>query len=44
MRKLVILSLVAVSLLAAACNTIEGVGRDVTAAGQAVTGAAQDTK
>lgn len=44
MRKLVILSLAAVSLLAAACNTIEGVGRDVTAAGQAVTGAAQDTK
>ena len=44
MRKLVILTLAAASLLAAGCNTIEGVGRDVSAAGQAVTGAAQDTK
>jgi entericidin B len=44
MRKLVILTLAAASLLATGCNTIEGVGRDVSAAGQAVTGAAQDTK
>jgi predicted small secreted protein len=28
----------------AACNTIEGVGRDARAAGDAITGAAQKTK
>lgn len=44
MRILVILTLAAASLLAAACNTFEGVGRDMQAAGQAVTGAAQDGK
>jgi predicted small secreted protein len=31
------------ALAAAACHTVEGAGRDVSAAGGAVTGAAQDT-
>ena len=44
MRTLMILTLAAASLLTAACNTMEGVGRDMSAAGQAVTGAAQETK
>ena len=44
MRKLVILALTATSLLAAACNTIEGAGKDVKAAGQAVEETAQDAK
>ena len=34
----------AAALTTAACNTVEGVGRDTQAAGQAVTGAAQDAK
>ena len=38
--------LLAVVLLAtlAACNTIEGAGRDIEATGDAIEGAAQDTK
>jgi len=43
-RKLVVLTLTAAVMLVAACNTVEGVGRDVSAAGKAVTGAAQDAK
>ena len=42
MRKLVILAILAVAL--SACNTVAGVGKDVTAAGKAVTGAADDAK
>jgi len=44
MRKLVVLTLTAAVMLVTACNTVEGVGRDVSAAGKAVTGAAQDAK
>ena len=44
MRKLVILALAATSMLAAACNTIEGAGKDVKAAGEAVEETAQDAK
>jgi entericidin B len=44
MRKLVILAIAATGLLAAACNTIEGAGRDVQAAGEAVEETAQDAK
>lgn len=44
MRKLVILALAATSLMAAACNTIEGAGKDVKAAGTAVEETAQDAK
>ena len=32
------------SLALTACNTVEGVGRDARAAGDAITGAAQNTK
>jgi len=42
MRKLVILAVVAAAL--SACNTISGVGKDVSAAGRAVSGAADDAK
>lgn len=39
-RKVIALALVAGSLMAAACNTVEGAGRDVQSAGQAVEKAA----
>ena len=44
MRKFIVLGVIAAALTTAACNTVEGVGRDTQAAGQAVTGAAQDAK
>jgi len=44
MRKLVILALAATSLMAAACNTVEGAGKDVKAAGTAVEETAKDAK
>ena len=44
MRKIFVLVAAAAALTTAACNTVEGVGRDTQAAGQAVTGAAQDAK
>lgn len=44
MRKVLVLAAAAAALLTAACNTVAGVGRDVQAAGQAVTGAANDAK
>lgn len=44
MRKLVVLAAAAAALLVSACNTIEGVGKDVKAAGGAVEGAAKDAK
>ncbi|ACL94539.1 entericidin A/B family lipoprotein [Caulobacter vibrioides] len=44
MRKFVVLAVAASALLVSACNTIEGVGRDVSAAGKAVSGAARDAK
>jgi len=42
MRKLLLI--VAAAFVAAGCNTISGVGKDVEAAGQAVDRAAQNTK
>jgi predicted small secreted protein len=36
MRKLVMLAVLAASLAAAACNTVEGAGEDLKAAGNAV--------
>ncbi len=42
MRKLVVLALAALAL--GACNTVEGVGKDVSAAGRAVTDTARDAK
>jgi predicted small secreted protein len=44
MRKLILLAIVAASLTAAACNTVEGAGKDVSAAGHAVTDTAKDAK
>ena len=44
MRKLLVLMACAASLTVAACNTVQGAGRDVSAAGQAVAGAAADAK
>ncbi len=44
MRKIIILAVAAASLLAAACNTIEGAGRDVQATGEAIEETAQDAK
>lgn len=44
MRKVITLTLVAAALAVSACNTISGVGRDVQAAGSAVTTGAEQAK
>jgi len=44
MRKIFILVAAAAALTTAACNTISGAGRDASAAGEAVTDAAEDAK
>lgn len=44
MRKIVTLSLIAAALAVSACNTISGVGRDVSAAGQAVSSSAESAR
>ena len=44
MRKILILTAAAATLLVSACNTVEGVGRDVSAAGRAVSDTAKDAK
>ena len=44
MRKLIILAAIAASLTVAACNTVEGAGKDVSSAGQAVSNTADDAK
>jgi len=44
MRKIVVLSLVAAALAVSACNTISGIGRDVSAAGSAVSQSAEQAK
>ncbi len=44
MRKFVVLLVTAAALTTAACNTVSGAGKDVTAAGHAVTDTAQDAK
>ena len=44
MRTLIVLAAAAAALLVAACNTVEGVGRDVQAAGRAVSTTASDVK
>jgi len=43
-RKLITLSLVAGALLTVACNTIEGAGKDVSSAGNAVANTANSAK
>jgi predicted small secreted protein len=42
MRKIVTLVLAASALIVAGCNTVAGIGRDVSAAGQAVEEKAED--
>jgi entericidin B len=44
MRKIVLLAVVAASMAVAACNTMAGAGKDVSAAGSAVTSTANDAK
>ena len=44
MRSLILLAVIAASLAAAACNTVEGAGKDVKAAGAAVEDTARDAK
>jgi predicted small secreted protein len=44
MRKIVVLAMMAASMVVAACNTVEGAGRDVSAAGHAVSNTAEDVK
>ncbi|MFA4950547.1 entericidin A/B family lipoprotein [Brevundimonas sp.] len=44
MKKIIALSIVAAALAVSACNTVSGVGRDVSAAGQAVSSGAEQAK
>jgi predicted small secreted protein len=44
MRKLIILMVVTAGLAVAACNTVEGAGKDVSSAGKAVSDTAKDAK
>ena len=44
MRKFVILAAMAAGMIVAACNTVEGAGKDVSAAGHAVSNTAEDAK
>ena len=44
MRPIIAITVLAATLLLAACNTVEGAGRDVSAAGHAVTDTAKDAK
>jgi predicted small secreted protein len=44
MRAIMTMAMVAAGLLLAACNTVKGVGEDVSSAGDAVAGAAEKAK
>ncbi|PVX30756.1 entericidin A/B family lipoprotein [Sphingomonas pokkalii] len=44
MRKLIAFAAIAGTLMIAACNTVEGVGRDVSSAGDTVANAAEKSK
>ncbi|MHA6722337.1 entericidin A/B family lipoprotein [Sphingomonas sp. RS2018] len=44
MRKIVTAAVLASSVLLAACNTVEGVGRDVSSAGDTVAKTAEKSK
>ena len=44
MRKFIVLAAAATALMVSACNTLSGAGRDVSAAGNAVTDTAEDAK
>lgn len=44
MRKIIALTVIAAALAVSACNTISGLGRDVSAAGSAVTSGTEQAK
>jgi predicted small secreted protein len=44
MRKIVLFAVFAASMVVAACNTVEGAGKDVSSAGDAVSNTAEDAK
>jgi predicted small secreted protein len=44
MRKVILMAVLAASMAVAACNTVSGAGKDVKAAGTAVTNTAEDAK
>lgn len=44
MRKFALLAVAAAALMAAGCNTVGGVGKDLSAAGKAVANTAEDVK
>lgn len=44
MRKIIVLAAASAALLVSACNTIEGAGRDISAAGRAVSNTAKEAK
>lgn len=44
MRKLMIIAAALASMSVAACNTVEGAGKDVSSAGKAVSETAKDVK
>ena len=44
MKKIIALTIVAAALAVSACTTVSGVGRDVQAAGSAVTSGAESAK
>ncbi|WP_312814206.1 entericidin A/B family lipoprotein [Brevundimonas sp.] len=44
MRKIIALGMIATALAVSACNTVAGIGRDVQAAGRAVTNGSEQAK
>ncbi len=44
MRKILVLVVAAAAMAVSACNTVAGAGKDVSAAGHAVTNTADDAK
>lgn len=44
MKKIIALTLVAAAMAVSACNTVSGMGRDVSAAGDAVSTGAEQAK
>ncbi|HEY8573903.1 entericidin A/B family lipoprotein [Phenylobacterium sp.] len=44
MRKVVLMAMLAATMGLAACNTVSGAGKDVSAAGKAVSETAEDAK
>jgi predicted small secreted protein len=44
MRSLIVLAAAAAALIVAGCNTVAGMGRDVSAAGHAVSSTADDAR